>query len=197
MSHSKPDSSVAVLQTANGLNLAEMRASLTRYGREYQSKPNTKPALLSSQYCALIGPFFARLVREGYSQSTLKRHVNYLETLGAELMRDCFKCSGDLRDQVTDTYVRDWIQQECCEEGGPVIEMKYLCGSQAEFDRTCSLFYRFLEDPNCAFRRTRSSGNRGYIRVGGQVLSEELEPYYQDVNQDLVAAGVEPIPVTR
>jgi hypothetical protein len=86
-------------------------------------------------------PFLEHLASSGLAPRTIRRHVDNLWRLGAEIIRR-LHYDPPLRKMAADRLLRKAID----EEGGPLLHN----GSEEDqrtFDSTCRKFHRFLTQP--------------------------------------------------
>jgi hypothetical protein len=84
----------------------------------------------------VLTPFIEHLINQGLAKRTIKRHVDSLWALGAEIITD-INWDGTLRQH----SAKDLVINAIDEEGGPVLRNP---DDQIPFDCTCRKLYKFL-----------------------------------------------------
>ena len=117
----------------------------SHYVKEIEQWPRSwmidRPDLATGQaVLAVLGPFIERLVNQGLSRRTFKRHIDNLWALGGEIIS---KVNADpsQREQSARVLIMDAVD----DEGGPILSDAFGPDDQRSFDTTCRKLYRFLE----------------------------------------------------
>jgi len=87
----------------------------------------------------VLTPFIEHLIKQGFTQRTLKRHVDNLWALGGEIITGI-----NWDESLRKLSAKDLVINAIDEEGGPLLHNPLNPEDQEPFDSTCKKLYNFL-----------------------------------------------------
>jgi hypothetical protein len=87
----------------------------------------------------VLTPFIEHLIKQGFTQRTLKRHVDNLWALGGEIITGI-----NWDESLRKLSAKDLVINAIDEEGGPLLRNPLNPDDQEPFDSTCKKLYKFL-----------------------------------------------------
>ncbi len=94
---------------------------------------------LGKEIVKTMRPFLSALMREGYSRTTINRHLGNLWLLGGEIISH-IQATPELKELTGAELVLRFVD----EEGGPYSKHLSTREEQKSFDSTCRKLHRFL-----------------------------------------------------
>ena len=87
----------------------------------------------------VLTPFIEHLIKQGFTQRTLKRQVDNLWALGGEIITGI-----NWDESLRKLPAKDLVINAIDEEGGPLLRNSLNPEDQKPFDSTCKKLYKFL-----------------------------------------------------
>ena len=125
------------MKTMKAPNIEKLAKETERWPKSWAGFDSDVP--VGQQIVKAMYPFLSALMKDGYSKTTINRHVNNLWLLGGEIIR-CLNTDTELKVLSGEELILRFVD----EEGGPYSRHIDTEKEQKVFDSTCRKLYRFL-----------------------------------------------------